>query len=134
MTKQKSNRQKITLKMIKRVYEMASGRFRESGTLGRDDIATIRDVLEREEGMNKSSAKMHAISLSKLLTGNRYGPSISQEALKYCLDNIHSGFGSDGLKRALSSLCQCIKSIEEKQSKICERLREIHNEFSTRLN
>ncbi len=127
-------RSTITKEQIAKIYELTREAFIKSSSISRASIEHIGGIVAKEEDMNEASAVMYAAAVSKLLTGKRYGPSIRQEALKYFLNNIHKDFDDGGLQKALSSLYQCIKSIEERRNIICHGLRKIHAEFLARLD
>ena len=118
----------MTAEKIEAVYKMTSERFKANGPLNRSDITSIRDKLVKNMGLNQASAEIYISNLSRLLIGEFYVPSISQQAVRFFLCEIFSDFGQAALNTALLSLMGHIEN-ENKLGRPVPGLRAIYDEF-----
>ncbi len=123
-------RSKINSKQIARIYELTREDFVKNNSVSRDSIIRIGGIVAKEESMKESSAVMYATAVSKLLTGNLYGPSTNETATEYFIESIFSDLGRNALEKALSSLQQYIEHNAKKRNAKRSGLRKIHNRIS----
>ncbi len=119
----------MTAEKIAAIYKLTIGRFKaKNGILERRDITSIRDLLAENNQVNRASAEIYTNNLYRLLIGEAYVPSISQQAVRFFLCEIFSDFGQAALNTALLSLMGHIEN-ENKLGRPVPGLRAIYDEF-----
>ena len=104
----KQQRKKITLDVVKKVYQFSKRVHEGSLNEKRARYKLIKDV-----GMNPNSATYYIQAFLNMTKGKRYGKTINKTATRYFLENILRTSGKQGLKVALSSIKKHIEGYEK---------------------
>lgn len=119
-------REKITMKEIKRAYEIAKEFYQKKIT---KEVA----INQLSKDMNKNSAKDYINNYSNFIEGKIYKRTTNIEATEYYLQKILEENGQKGLQNALLSLGQHLDYYEEKSDTTVIKRRKIYNEYLKKL-
>ena len=91
---------KTTDQMISLCYHYGKNAYLNRST----NLGELADRISSESGMNRSSAFMYICAVKALLEGTVFKRAINAKSIRQYLNSIYQEFGSDGLRKALSSL------------------------------
>lgn len=90
----------ITGNMTKACFNEAQSLYEQC----REKISEKAKLIARETGMNEGSAKGYMRDFFLMLTGEKLGWAMAEEDARYFFMRMHTDYGENGLKNAISSL------------------------------
>lgn len=118
---------KITLDVIRKIYPLARDVYEK-----RLNITDVQSKLIKD--MNPGSARDYVRAFLHMMKGECYKRSINKDAVRHFLEMIHSDFGQQALRTALSSVKEHTKWYAGLRSERLLSIENIHKEFLKRVS